>query len=356
MDVGGGDDDGDKQEDSCIDDLIYSANFPAMRRQAIDLANVQIAGHANKVTYIQAGELWFAALCICSTAWLTVFVYALLYHHVLYRKRCMYEQVLFSQDTIRIIGLGHDENGEENHDDETNVERKYAAARVAVERIMPTWYCLAALSCALLLCLHCLVRGLHSYENELQDRTLFTTVQVACSTFAWVASTAVVLIYRGCSSAFPACTMRLSWVGYFILYELQCESVLSLHVVTSLLVIDDILVSVAIASYDAGSQEGTSLTDLLYIWQGLFVLYVTAFVVFDFWFNGDEAAIMPYIVMVIVLCEIPARNYKSMGKDPAYLGTSLIGLAVLICLTARVVFSWARKGRERLPQLQFKYA
>lgn len=330
-----------------LDDFVRHVNFAALERQARDIVNVQIAGTANKVTYIQAGELWFATLCISSFALFAVFVYAILYRHTLYKKRCVYDHVRFSQGVVHIVGMARDDDEEEDDGGEMRADEMRAAS----ENIIPAWSCVAYLVCVCLISVHCLGRVLHSYTKALHERKLATTMQMFCSTMAWIASTIVASVYTWRSNVHPVHTTSLSWLGGFILYQLQRESVWALHVVTTLLVFDDILAFVAVTSYDVNSQGGTSLTDLLYIWLGLFTLYTVVFLVVDLWLNR-EVVIMPYILMVVVLCEIPARNHKSMSEDPASLGTSMIGLIVLMCLTARLVIGWARKGATGIPHFK----
>jgi hypothetical protein len=334
-----------------IDDLIHRINFPALTKQEHDIANVQNAGLVNKVTYIQAGELWFMTLSISLFALLVVFVYALLYYHTLYKKQGLYK-VLFSQGTVNIAKMISDEDEEdEDDDDEMDIEQKWDSQRSVLECIVPMWSCVAYLVCMVLLSAHCLGRVLCSYEKELQERIWFTTMQIFCSALAWVTSTCVAFICTRCSKAHPLSTTRLSWTGQFLLYQLQRDGMWSLHFVTTVLLFDDILALVSVTSYDADSQDGTSLTYLLYIWLALFTLYILIFLALDVWLNHD-VVILPYILMVIILCEIPARNHNAMSEDPAYLGTSLIGLLIIICLTTRLVFGWARIGAKGVPHFK----
>ncbi len=330
-----------------IDDLIYLVNFPALSKQAQDLVNMQKAANV-KVTYIQAGQLWFATLCICSAALLAVFTYGLLFHFILYKKRWRYEFVVFKQNMVRIIGMNSGENEEEN---ETEIKEQYIAPRVFVERILPISSCLGYLVSMIILCIHSMIYVLHFYEDKLHTRLFFSIIQICCSCLTWFTSTFTVFLYRKSSRSYPVDSVNLSRTGKFLLYQLQCESVWSLHAITSVLLFDDILVLLAVISHHQGPQEKISLTELLYIWQALFVIYIIVFFLLDVWLN-NEIVIFSYILMVIVLCEIPARNYKLMSQDPACLGTSLIGLLILGCLTARIVLGCAGCFSKSLPHFK----
>lgn len=333
-----------------IDDLIYKTNFPAIRIQAQEMDSVQKAGHANNVTYIQAGELWFGTLCISLFALFAVFVYALLYQRTLYKKKCLYDKVVFMQGRVQTVGMSSDD--EEEDGDEADIEQENDAMRATAEHILPIWSCVVYLVCMVLLSAHSLGRVLYSYKKELHERTGVSTMQVSCSALCWIASTSAACLYTWNSRADTQNTRCLSWKANFLLYKLHRESVWSLHAVTTVLLLDDILTMVAVTSYDAASQTGTSLTNLLYIWLGLFTLYIVVFLVLDMWLNKEEVVILPYMMMVIILCEIPTRNYKSMSEDPASLGTSSIGLLILMCLTARLVHGWTRKGCECVPHFK----
>ena len=327
------------------DGLLFQTNFLALRKQAQDMATIQTAGDVKKVTYIQAGELWFATLCICSTTLMAVFIYGISYYFILYNRRWKYEIVEFRNNMVRILGMGEDNvNG-------ASTNKRHIPPRALVEHILSPWSCALYLACMALLCIHCLIRVLFSYGKEMQHRLLFSIMQLCCSCLALLASTFSVLIYRRCAKAYPADTVNLSQCGKIVLYKLHCESVWSLHLVVSVLILDDILVLVAITSYDPVSGDGISLTELLYIWQAVFIVYIIGFSILDAWWN-NEVVILSYILMVIILCEIPARNYKAMSQDSAYLGTSLIALLILGCLTSRIVLSWARHASKHMPHFK----
>lgn len=326
-----------------IGNIIHEINFPAMTKQNAVMAKSKIAGSATNFTYIQGGPLWFATLCICSGALLAVFVYAILYHFILYKKRCTYPVTFDTRlNTIRIIGITRDEDGHEC-DNEKDIEERHDATRTAAKRMVPIWSCVAFLACLGLLSNHSLLRVLYSYKKEMQDRLFPTIIQICCSAFALVASTFAVLNYKMCSKTYPVSNTDISWVGNFILYKLQFETVWSLHLVTNVIFFEDILVLVSVSSYDPVLKDGITLATMIYIWQVIFVLYIICFFVLDAWSN-EEHLIQPYILMGILLCEITARNYKAMDQDAAYLGTSIIQLLIFVCLTSGVVIRCSRNG------------
>ena len=343
----------DDQQDT-FQDIIHRANFMLIAKQNEDNARVETEGHANKVTYIQAGELWFGTLCIISCALLTVFIYAVVYISRVCNKRDAYEHVLFQKDTVRIIGMISDDDDDEEEDDDDNDEdetTRNTTPTVILRNILPTWSCVAYIVCLLSISLHCMLRILYSYNQKLQDRMLLTAIQIYLSSMTCVTSTILLLIYVRCTKDNHADSKWLSSTGQVVLFHLQQEAVWGLHVVSTVVLFDDILVLVAVKTFDADSQDGTSLTNLLYIWLGLFTSYIIVLYLMDWWIN-ENILILPSLLVLIILCEIPLRNYKSMSEDPASLGTSCIGLLIILCLSGRMVYVSIHKGKESIPHFK----
>lgn len=333
--------------------LLKNANFQEKVNQEKTELSVQTEGQPSKVTYIQSGELWFATLCINSSILLVVFLYAILCICKLYDKRGTYEKVLFQHDSVQIVGLASDEEEEEEDDDEQmTTEDRPGPSMAVLEHILPTLSCIMYIACLLSLVAHCLLRVLFSYEVELQDRTSFTFMQIFLSVIALIASTLMLFIYRRQNKAHPADTACLSATSQVLLYRLQWEGIWGMHVVCTANLFDDILTLVAVRFYNPDSKDGISLTNLIYIWLGLFTVYIILLFLLDLCVNND-VLILAYLSMLFLLCEIPIRNYKAMNTDPASLGTSGIGLLVLVCLSVRLVYVLAYKGFQCVQHVKF---
>ena len=338
-------------------DILKDAKFQDIVKTNKAMAMLEKAGDVKKVTYIQAGELWFVTLCITLSILLAVFIYAILYNWKLYKKRSLYNKVLFKQDSVQIEGLASDDDDEEKEEEEEEEEQMTAedrsgALRAVIGHILPTWACIMYMVSTSSLAVHCLLRVLYSYEYKLQDRTLPTVLQICFAAIAWVPSTCLPFIFTRCNKDHPADTTCLSSTGNVLLYRLQREGIWGLQVVSTVILVDDILVLVGVKSFDAVSQNGTSLTNLLYIWLGLFTVYIIVFCLLDWWIN-EEVLLLPYLLMLVTLCEIPTRNYRAMCEDAASLGSSGISLLILTSLSARLVYVWANKGVQSVAHIKF---
>lgn len=340
--------------DDSLADVIHAANFPLFSKQASEIENVQIAGHAKNATYIQAGTFWFTTLCISMTTLFVVFASAVrLFTRILDNRTARYERILYHGDSnsVHIEGTTSDEE-DDHDDDETTPKDDSSDLRAFPKRIIPIRSCVALMACVILICLHCLIRVLYSYKRNLQDRTPFFIIQMCLSASAWIPSTLLPFFYTRCIRAHPPTTTTcIQWPGHFLLYQLQWESIWCLHVVTTILLFDDILLLVAAKSFDVESQEGVSMTSLLYIWMAMFGIYFIILALYCLWFDKD-GFMLPHILMLIVLCEIPTRNYKLMDEDAASLGTSGFGILILMCLTAQIVHSLARRGAQCVPHFK----
>ena len=177
-------------------------------------------------------------------------------------------------------------------------------------------------------------------------------IQMVISASAWIASSVLPFMFTRCIKSYPPTTSTaLLWPGHFLLYQLQRESIWCLHVVTTILIFDDILLLVAVNSFDVESQDGTSLSNLLYLWLALFAIYFILLALSNLWFDKD-GVMLPYILLLIILCEIPTRNYKLMNEDAASIGTAIIGLLILMCLTGQIVHGLARRGAQCVPHFK----
>lgn len=335
-----------------LEELVRSADFDEMAKQAKELVLLKNAGSAKKVTYIQAGELCSMAKCIVLLTLLSVFLYSLCYYHKLCKRKTRYIGAIFTAGNVHIRQEGDNNNTgnvhirqEGDNNNTANTEDDMTAKRRLLEQTMPTRNCVAYAICMLLLCTHSLVRILWSFKSELHDRTVPTSFQLVCSLLTTVTSLYVVV--KGYSKP----TMELPFNGQLILYNLQDNGALALHVVSFVILLDDILALISACSYHANTDEGISLTVLLYTWEGVYTLYLIIYIIMDFRYN-DGVISLPYIVLMVILCEIPASSHKAMGRDPASLFTSIVGFLLLGCLTIRVVISSVQTGAEQVSRLK----
>lgn len=337
--------------DARLDDVIHEANFAQITKQNHEEAMLRKEGHHKNVSYVQCGELWFATMCITSSILLAVFFYAVMYNWKLHKKRHVYDTVLFRQDHVQVVGLPSSEDEEEDEDEQMTAEDKGGTLAV-LDHILPIWSCIAYIVCVLSLSPHCVLRVLCSYEKKLQDRMVMTVLQIYLSGMALIASTFLVFFFTRRNKAHPADTTCLSSTGKRLLYGIQREGIWGLHGVCTFLLVDDILVMNAINELAPDLKTGLTLTNLLYIWLGVFTLYIIVISLLDWWVNED-IIFLSYLLMLIMLCEIPLRNYKAMSEDSARTVTPTIGLAIFLCLSGRLVYVWVHKGFQSVRYLKF---
>lgn len=329
-----------------IDKIILQSDFSELARQQKELSDMNKAGLAEKVTYIQAGSLWFAALVISLFILLCTYLYGLVYHHKLYKNGTFYNAAIYADGEVN---FRRDRDIEDN--DSMDIHEIQVAKQALLRFAMPMSSCVLYLTSVILLSAHSLIRVLWCYKEKLEDRIVPLTIQTICSAYCTVALSAIIVLYkRHCDNVPQSHMVTLQKRDKLMMDWLKKNGAWSLHIVTMMLFFDDILSLTSVSSFDPNRKEGISLSNLLYIWLLMYTIYIIFFFVFD-WKLNDCALILPYIIQMIILCEIPSRNYTAMSKD-APLFVSIAGIFGLICVTVRCISIVANTGYECIPHFK----